>query len=259
MEEEGGEASRLAYNRYDQRPAEVARLTAALAAAGYGNVATFLDVGTDGQAFGCSDATHALLAIRGTQPDAVGDLFNDVDALLTPWTDGPPGAKVHAGFKRSAEGLWDDVGPWVAEQKGKRLTLCGHSLGAAIATLLCRRANADALVTVGSPRVGNEVFASDVTTYLSVVGREHHRIVNCCDVVARIPPEWAAYHHLGGDWTYIDGNGSIHVSPTPTFVDGDRPRAALEYLRQYAFQRGAVLVRDLADHAPINYLRAFWP
>lgn len=39
----------------------------------------------------------------------------------------------------------------------------------------------------------------------------------------------------------------------------DRTTARIEYLRDEAWRTGAVLVRDLADHAPINYERALFP
>jgi hypothetical protein len=45
---------------------------------------------------------------------------------------------------------------------------------------------------------------------------------------------------------------------TPTRIDADRSAARMAYLRDQAWHWGNVLFRDLADHAPINYIRAFF-
>ena len=45
-------------------------------------------------------------------------------------------------------------------------------------------------------------------------------------------------------------------NPSDDFVSGDRLRARADYLLQYAWKSGNVAVRDLADHAPINYVTA---
>ena len=47
--------------------------------------------------------------------------------------------------------------------------------------------------------------------------------------------------------------------PAPRFVWGDRLRARWRYLLRYAWRKGSVLIRDFADHAPINYARVFFP
>jgi hypothetical protein len=50
------------------------------------------------------------------------------------------------------------------------------------------------------------------------------------------------------------------VNPPPGFdVEHDRLVARAEYLETQAWKAGTVLFRDLADHAPINYLRALFP
>jgi len=41
-------------------------------------------------------------------------------------------------------------------------------------------------------------------------------------------------------------------------VDADREKGRWLYLNQYAWKRGTVSVRELADHAPVNYARAFF-
>jgi hypothetical protein len=42
-------------------------------------------------------------------------------------------------------------------------------------------------------------------------------------------------------------------------VQADREAARIAYLREYAWKKGNVMIRDLADHAPINYIRSLIP
>jgi hypothetical protein len=41
----------------------------------------------------------------------------------------------------------------------------------------------------------------------------------------------------------------------PEAASADRAAARVDYLEKFAWRVGSVLVRDLADHAPINYVR----
>ncbi len=84
------------------------------------------------------------------------------------------------------------------------------------------------------------------------------RIVDCCDVVTEVPPAVFGFEHAGA-LTYIDRKGALHVQPSQDAVDEDRALARAEYLGRHAFRIGTLITRDLADHAPANYLRAYWP
>lgn len=251
------EAARLAYYRYEEDDEQRRRLTSALALAGFAAPTMFHHAGTDGQGFGASNGTLALLAFRGTQPDKVGDLISDAQFALHPWEEGQ--GRVHAGFRLTALGLLPQVLAWRQRVPGQRLIVCGHSLGAAIATLLAVRCAASVLVTMGSPRVGDQAFANGVLRHFSEAGRQYERIVNCCDVVTRVPPTELQFHHVGQAHTYIDNAGTPRPSPDEDHIEQDRALARGLYLAQHAFRLGTVMVRDLADHAPVNYLRAFFP
>lgn len=56
---------------------------------------------------------------------------------------------------------------------------------------------------------------------------------------------------------YIDRHGVLRPDITPTEIETDRAAARSEYLKRDTWVSGHVLLRDLADHAPINYVRAF--
>ncbi|MGM9482930.1 lipase family protein [Roseateles sp. NT4] len=250
------EAARLSYYRYDEDADEGRRLSQALALAGFGAPTCFQHAGSDGQGFGAVDAKGlGVLAFRGTQPDRICDLVTDAHVLLVPWNlDGTSRGEVHVGFKNTALGMWAQVKPWLDATKPKKLIICGHSLGAAIATLLAVPARASRLVTIGSPRVGNAEF----TAHVGSAGVQNTRIVDCCDLVTQIPPPAFDFHHLDGGFEYIDRSGVRHSAPAQALMDDDRQAGRAIYLAQYAFRFGTVLTRDLADHAPINYLRAYW-
>jgi len=251
------EGARLAYYRAEESPAQMQRLTASLARAGCANPERFADNITGAFGFGCvQESTRtALLSLRGTQPDDISDIAHDLNAVLTPWSIGGrvQAGRVHAGFASAFGGLWEQIQKWLDKTKldPKQLIITGHSLGAAMATLAASLWHPAWLVTLGSPRVGDDAFVGSVQAGNTL------RIVDCCDVVARVPPELDGYTHLP-TCTYLNRTAQVLSNPDRSLIDEDRRTAREEYLVQHAWKRGAVLVRDLADHAPINYARAFF-
>ncbi|HSS78207.1 MAG TPA: hypothetical protein VLV54_15860, partial [Thermoanaerobaculia bacterium] len=55
---------------------------------------------------------------------------------------------------------------------------------------------------------------------------------------------------------YIDRLGELHSGATQDFIRGDRVKAREEYIVAEAWRKHSVPLRDLADHAPINYVYA---
>jgi len=53
---------------------------------------------------------------------------------------------------------------------------------------------------------------------------------------------------------YINRNGKQLAHPDDELIDADRQEARTDYFYRLAFHGGTVFVRDLADHAPINYV-----
>lgn len=86
-------------------------------------------------------------------------------------------------------------------------------------------------------------------------GMTVRRYVDCCDVVTRVPPPALGYAHIAPR-LHIDRNGLITLDPDATVTAKDRFSAEADYLLRYAWKVGNVGVRDLADHAPFNYVRA---
>jgi lipase (class 3) len=246
------EGARLAYYRAEESPAQMRRLTEALARANFGEPRLFIDNITGAAGFGSLHNSNntALLALRGTQPDDVSDIAHDLEAALIEWPEA--GGRVHAGFAAAIRALLPQIRRWTGDIQvdPEKLIITGHSLGAAMATLAASVLHPGWLVTLGSPRAGDTRFISTVQT------ANIQRIVDCCDIVTRVPPP-GVYTHLP-TCTYITRTAQEVSDPEPSIVEEDHLKARMEYLRDYAWKRGAVLVRDLADHAPINYVRAFF-
>ena len=193
------------------------------------------------------DRKLAIAAFRGTDASDPTDLFHDGYALQIRWE---LGGRVHAGFAHALEHVQLDLLQAINALDYKTF-YTGHSLGAAMATLLASLRKPDHLYTIGSPRVGDNDFVN------TLAGVGVTRFVDCCDLVTRVPPENLSlsdpYKHFGLP-TYIDRNRDLQRNPTDDFMRDDRHHASLDYITKYSWIGGNVAVRELADHAPINYI-----
>ena len=94
----------------------------------------------------------------------------------------------------------------IQKHKGYQFIVTGHSLGAAVATLVLYEAVGSGyintndiepvLVTYGQPRTGNQKFVIDFNTKIKNV----FRVVRYGDIVTNLPKSVlsAGYSHLGG-------------------------------------------------------------
>ena len=92
----------------------------------------------------------------------------------------------------------------------------------------------------------------------SLSGLDCKRIFNCCDLVARVPPSFLGYVHTPHP-TFIGWDANLHEDPSDAVVDSERHLGRGDFFSHYAARFGNVPTRDLADHAPVNYLRAYFP
>jgi hypothetical protein len=248
------EFSRLAYIGFEKNESERSRLQDALASVQFGGFVPFVNSATGTAGFGTLRQSDGLtiLAFRGTDPRSLLNLGTDINAVFTEW--GASGGRVHQGFAGAARSISDPVTQWVESIQAdcNQLILTGHSLGAAIATLFATLLGPARLITIGSPRVGDSAFVT------SLGSMDVMRYVDCCDIVTELPPEILGYKHAGPT-LYLTSAG--HYAPTAdeAFIGADRLAARAEYLCEYAGKIGDVGARDLADHAPINYVRAVFP
>lgn len=124
-----------------------------------------------------------VLAIRGTQSMAEWA----IDGLISPRRPHAVAGRVHDGFADLAASLRVDDKPLASIAEDGPITVVGHSLGAALATLVSfelARAGAKVRgVFVASPRVGDAMFARA----FGAVVPDHVMLRNAADLVPKVP------------------------------------------------------------------------
>jgi len=158
------------------------------------------------QAYKFEDQTDIVIACRGTQPSEFNDIKADLRAIpVLAETVG----RVHKGFKSEVDELWPMIKADLEKcDKQKHVWFCGHSLGAAMATIVASRCqldptmhNIEALYTYGSPRVG-------WNKYCKSLGIRHYRWRNNNDIVTTVPPAFMGFKHHGTSM-YINAYGKV--------------------------------------------------
>lgn len=177
------------------------------------------------QAYRFRNPHDVIFACRGTEPNEWNDLHADARAsMVLVSTFG----RVHSGFNTEVDDIWPLMEK-LLEDNSRPAWFCGHSLGAAMATICAYRCqtspiwtNPRELHTFGSPRVGCK-------KYINHAKITHYRWVQNNDIVTRVPPAWLGYRH-GGNEIYIDRNGRIKRL-TGLWRSRDRWRGFLKGLR----------------------------
>ncbi len=239
------EMSRLAYCRFERDPNARQKLKDALGSIGFEVADSNLFAGNKAKGYLATSDGLAVLAFRGTEATNVQDLLTDFDTIPVRWANG---GFVHQGFSKAILEVWPAIAKALETLKGD-VFYTGHSLGAALATLAASLHKPKALYTIGSPRVGDADFVS------SLAGLGAERFEDCCDLVCHIPPDAMGFEHFGNLF-YIDRNGAITPNPDDAEIKRDQMHARWKYFREFTFKIGDLPTRDLADHAPINYVSA---
>lgn len=203
------------------------------------------DRGTDAQAVVeiAEDGT-AVVAFRGSEShkDWVHNAMVPLRPLPSPHRSS---VRAHAGFLRQYASLHARLLKLLREHEVKHVTLCGHSLGGALAVIaaamLPEKVTCD-VVTFGAPRAGNEELSA--AAFSRCV--ECVRVVHDRDVVPTVPLGVMGYAHVCDDWLHLDERGFVTEKP--------RERSMLEqlWLRVRGFVTGDFGVRD---HFMCKYLR----
>ena len=264
--------------------ADLDRVTTALRRAGFGSPSWFRAAGTD--AFLAASRDHAVLAFRGTEgprlqrladparlqrlfqqsgldwqetlrrlfaggvPDMreamdrlvaeCRDVLTDLDATPQKW---PGGGMIHRGFAGALDRVWRQLEGQLAALDLPVL-YTGHGLGGALATLAASRRPPETLYTFGSPPVGDKAFVATLAATAA------YRYVNCCDAVAHLSP---ALYQPAGTLRYIDSGGRLRDAEEDETA---RAKARSAHFQKTLGQWDKVWIRDLADHAPVNYVKA---
>lgn len=176
-----------------------------------GYTAIFVD--HDGsQAYLLVNEFDIVVVCRGTEPTQFKDIAADLDTRLVDSKAGD--GRVHAGFRESCRDVWPAVVEFMIKHQENHAIWCtGHSLGAAMATLIAHHlssTNTVTLFTYGSPRVGDRGYINLIKN--SVV---HYRFINNMDIVTRVPG-WP-YKHFG-DIIYMNHEGLVCEMTTAQVV-----------------------------------------
>lgn len=175
------------------------------------------------------------VCFRGTEPDQLSDILADLKAWpKKSMTDG----WVHAGFRTELDKLWPSVLDEINKHPNLTLYICGHSLGAAMATICTSRVEefrpVEALYTYGSPRAGTRSFVKGIKT-------THYRFVNNNDIVTAVPLALMGYKHHG-QLIYINHYGKI------------RKMTAWQRVKDKWRGWRSGLLDGAADHSMTNYI-----
>lgn len=163
-------------------------------------------------------AEDSILVFRGTQRTSewIGNVYAVQQDYIDPNTQQSLG-RIHTGFRRIANGIINPLAVDAVRQinPNKPCYVSGHSLGAALATILAL----DIALAVpelqpqlqvyiyASPRVGNPAF---VRSYASILPNSY-RITNLADPIPTMPPTKlrAEFVHIGEEWAFLSQGGDI--------------------------------------------------
>jgi triacylglycerol lipase len=193
------------------------------------------------QAYRFANKEDLVIACRGTEPTQFNDISADLRAVPVV---AETVSRVHKGFKAEVDDLWPDVCNDLVGAKQK-IWFCGHSLGAAMATIMASRCMFYAsvpdpveLYTYGSPRVGWR-------KYVKNLGVVHHRWVNNNDIVTTVPPSIMGFVHHG-EMHYLNAYGNVR-KPTGWQMLKDKLRGMW-----MGIKRGQI--DNFSDHSMANYI-----
>ena len=199
------------------------------------------------------------VAIRGTQ--GIWEWIHDFNFFLVPCPFLAAGGRTEDGFTEVYQSLRTDVAggsTTFVEELGNLafpravglVTVCGHSLGGALATLLALDLTANgkapfnrpAAYTYASPRTGDSSFAA---TYNQAVTNSN-RIANRLDIVPQLPPA-PLYEHVAAPYEL----NPIQFLPPPPKVLVNESLQCEHSLNTYLYllslqSSGAVIPLDAA-------------
>lgn len=205
------------------------------------------------QAYVIEDTDDIIIVCRGTEPKEWKDIQADLTIDRVPSRAGV--GQVHRGFRNYTDHIWELIKNHVLDAQ-KTTWLTGHSLGAAMATLMARRFVLDpinhpveGLFTFGSPRVGDRTY---IDTFNDKV--THHRWVNEGDIVTKVPFPPFYYHcgtkhHIGQSGLIIKNVEKKNILVRALKLGVGKTKALF-----------SLLVKDSKDHSSELYVQriSFW-
>lgn len=196
------------------------------------------------QAYRFMNNDDLVIACRGTQPNEFNDIKADLKAIPVV---SETVSRVHQGFKKEVDELWPMVLEDLVRKQNsdKDIWFCGHSLGAAMTTIMASRCFHDSVIpnpqevyTYGSPKVGWK-------KYCNSLGCIHHRWVNNNDIVTRVPLSLMGYKHHGTEH-YMNAHG---MERKLTYWQRVKDRCRGMWM---GLKRGGI--DSFSDHSMVNYI-----
>jgi len=196
------------------------------------------------QAYRFASQEDMVIACRGTQPTCWNDISADLKAMPVV---AETISRVHKGFKEEVDDIWPMIlEDLIAKSPKQNLWFCGHSLGAAMATIMASRCmyheelpDPVELYTYGSPRVGWKGYV----VHLNV---QHHRWVNNNDIVTTVPPKLLGYTHHGHEH-YLNAYGELRKLTTWQRVKDKWRGIVMGFKNRTGFD-------SFSDHMIANYI-----
>ena len=156
--------------------------------------------------------------------------------------------QVHSGFLSAFQTLQIDLLTFIKDRsKGRKLYLCGHSLGGALAVLNFlflllqpRPPSIHGIYTLGQPKVGNAALSEFFSNYGQC---KIQRVCNRGDIVPFVPPKHPYGFKACGTLVFISGSGDL------LYGSSERELKALR------LQRIARLKHGVNDHRIWTYVR----
>jgi triacylglycerol lipase len=205
------ELSRIAYSNKEDATKDAIDL-------GFTNV-TFYD-SNGSQSFKFMNEYDIVILCRGTEK-AFSDIKTDIECY--PIFLRKERYRVHYGFNQYVNDIWKTISTDISKKENfeKNLWFTGHSLGAAMSTIMAKRCSEnDKLIepkeiyTYGSPRVGWYGFVKKCNV-------THYRWKNDNDIVTGFPSQLLGYQHHGIE-CYIDSSGTYIKKPSSSGLFLDR-------------------------------------
>ena len=197
------------------------------------------------QAYRFMNKVDLVIACRGTQPTEFNDIKADLKAMPVV---AETVSRVHRGFKAEVDELWPMISEDLARKtnRDKDVWFCGHSLGAAMTTIMASRCNCDMempdiqeVYTYGSPRVGWRGYCRSLDV-------AHHRWVNNNDIVTTVPLKIMGYVHHGTEH-YMNAYG-LERKLTPWQRAKDKWRGMWMGIKQGK-------IDSFGDHSMSEYIK----
>lgn len=169
------------------------------------------DERTDTNVLFIEDADSITIALRGSK--SLLNFLTDAKAWKVARIICGKYVRVHSGFDEAISRVFVQILAYVACGTCKKIFVCGHSLGGALAVLCALKLNekgifVDGCYTYGQPHVGNAAFAA---LCQEKFGDRHFRFEDEEDVITRVP--LIGYWHSGQN-IFLPTLGGYRINPS---------------------------------------------